>query len=207
MFLLIIAFRLNARDPLFKPTTHIGIHGGLTLSTVAFSPYEKQSFLPSEYYGLVFRHVSEPNIGLQIEINSTGTGWKELVDSVGSYTRRLETINIPVTAAFIAGKRTMRFAFTVGSYVSYLRHNEEFIDMPVNPKIKKHYFQPLVSRWEFGFIAGASAEVHTKIGAFAVRASYSHALTNLFPLNQKTIYKSASRQQIIHAGVMYFYTF
>lgn len=202
-----ISCMLNARDPLFKPSTHFGIHGGLNFSTVSFKPSIKESFLPSTAFGLVFRHVSEPNIGIQVEINSWSKGWKELIDSIGSYTRRLETINVPVTAAFIAGSKTIRFAFTVGPYFSYLRQEKETIDMPASSPQRPHYLKPLASNWEFGFTGGVSAEVHTKIGGFAIRASYSHALTNLFPLNEDEYYFSVSRQQVIHAGLMYFYSF
>jgi hypothetical protein len=197
---------LIARDPDFKPTTHIGIQGGMNFSTVSFKPQIKESFLPAPSFGLVFRHVSEPNIGLQIEVNSWAKGWKELIDSVGSYKRNLQTINVPVMASFIAGSKSIRFAFTVGSYVSYLREEKETIEMP-EANFRKHYLKPLASKWEFGFTGGVSAEIHTKIGAFAVRASYNHALTNLYPLNRKDYYFSASRQQVIHAEVMYFYSF
>jgi len=204
---LLFSCLIIARDPLFKPTTHIGLHGGLNFSTVSFKPTIKESFLQSYSYGLVFRHISEPNIGLQLEINSAGKGWKELIDSVGSYSRKLETINIPVTAVFVAGKKTIRFAFNIGPYISYLRDEKETIDMQVRTVTRPHYFKPLVSNWEFGFTGGVSAEVHTKIGGFAVRATYSHALTNLFPLNEDEYYFSTSRQQVIHAGLMYFYSF
>jgi len=204
---LLLSCILYARDPLFKPTTHIGIHGGVNFSAVSFNPSLKQSLLTSNAFGIVFRHVSEPNIGFQLEINAAGKGWKELIDSVGSYTRRLETLNIPVTAAFIAGKKTVRFAFNIGPYISYLRDEKETIHMPETASPRPHYMKPLVSNWEFGFTGGLAAEFHTGIGAFAIRASYSHALTNLFPLNRDEFYFSASRSQVIHAGVMYFYTF
>lgn len=200
-----IGCHLNARDPDFKPNTHIGIHGGMNFSTVGFKPQIKESYLPSPAFGLVFRHVSEPNIGLQIEVNSWGKGWKELIDSVGSYTRNLHTINIPVMASFIAGSKTIRFAFTIGPYISYLYKDSETIEMP-EEYFRLHYQKPLASNWEFGFTGGVSAEIHTKLGAFAIRASYNQALTNLYPLN-KEYYFSASRQQVIHAGIMYFYSF
>jgi hypothetical protein len=205
-FLLFTVSSLLAQDRLFKPTTHIGVNGGINFSIASFKPSIKQSFLPSYAFGLVFRHVSEPNIGLQLEINSFGKGWKELIDSVGSYTRRLETISIPITAVFIAGSKTLRFSFIVGPYVSYLRDNSETVDL-LEPFSRPHYYKSLESKWEFGFTGGVAAEIHTKIGGFAVRATYNHALTNIFPLNRDEFYFSASRQQVIHAGMMYFYSF
>jgi len=191
----------------FEPSTHIGVHGGVNLSVMSFKPAIKQGFISSREFGIVFRHVSEPNIGLQFEVNVAGKGWKEIIDSVGTYTRRLETVDVPLMAAFIAGSRRLRFAFTIGPYVSYLRLEKETIKIPDVDQYRPHYLKPLVRNWEFGFTGGAAVEVHTKIGGFAVRASYRHALTNLFPLDIDEFYFSGSRQQVIHIGAMYFVTF
>jgi hypothetical protein len=238
ILLLCLTFKpfLNAQES-FEPSTHIGIHGGVNLSTVSLKPEIKQGFITSREFGIVFRQISEPHIGLQVEVNLAGKGWKEIIDSVGTYTRRLETVDIPVMAVFVAGSRRLRFAFTIGPYVSYLRKEKEIINIPEKPFYnsltghkflynsrvsgstekpfseaieivetpfsRDHYLQPLVRNWEFGFTGGAAVEVHTKIGGFAVRASYSHALTNLFPLNIDKYYFSGSRNQKIHVGFMY----
>jgi hypothetical protein len=208
LFLFCLSFKLclTAQEP-FEPTTHVGVHGGINFSTVSFSPTVKQNFLVSNAFGVVFRHVSERNIGLQIEVNSAEKGWKEIIDSVGSYSRRLSTIDVPLMAAFIAGSRTVRFAFTVGTYVAYLRNEEEKAAFNDPSKYRSYYFKPLENKWEFGFTGGLSAEFHTKFGAFALRASYSHGLNNIFPLNEPEYYYSGSRNQVLHAGLMYFYTF
>ena len=166
----------------FEPSTHIGVHGGVNLSRGGLKPKIKQGFISSRAFGIVFRHVSEPNIGLQFEVNLAGKGWKEIIDSIGTYTRRLETVDVPVMAVFIAGSRRLRFAFTIGPYISYLRHEKETIKIRDAAQYRPHYLKPLVNNWEFGFTGGAAIEFHTKIGGFALRAAYSHALTNLFPL-------------------------
>jgi len=197
---------LNAQE-VFKPSTHLGIHSGFNFSAVSFNPSLKQDLLRSNAFGIVLRHVSEPNIGLQLEINFAGKGWKEVIDSVGTYTRRLETLDIPILAAFIAGKRTVRFAFTIGPYVSYLRHEKETINIEDPDKYRRHYNKLLVNSWEFGFTGGVAFEFHTKLGTFALRASYNHGLTNIFPLDVDEFYFSGSRQQVIHGGLMYFVTF
>lgn len=201
----------------FEPTTHVGVHGGMNLNTVSFNPALKQDLLPVSTFGIFFRHVSEPNIGLQLEINLSEKGWTEEIDSVRSYTRRIETLTVPVMAAFIAGKHTVRFAFTIGPYVSYrLREKETgvpdvFYRQTQNGfeivNTKPHFTKPLSSKWEFGYTGGLAFEFHTRIGVFALRASYSHAQTNMFSLNDYKYYFSGSKQQVIHAGLMYFITF
>jgi hypothetical protein len=198
-----LIMNLEAQDT-FKPSTHIGIHGGTNLSLVSFTPSVNQDLLTSPSFGLIFRHVSEPHIGLQIEINFAGKGWKENIDSIGSYKRNLETLDIPVMAVFIAGSRTLRLAFTIGPYVSYLRHEKETINIADTLDYHAYYNKPLINKLEFGFTGGFGIELHTKLGAFGIRASYNHSLTNLFPLNVSEFYFSGSRNQVINAGVFYF---
>jgi hypothetical protein len=214
----------------FEPTTHVGVHGGMDFSTMSFRPQLNEEFLPGKEFGIFFRHVSEPHIGIQFEINAADKGWKEVIDSVGSYTRKLYTINVPVLASFIAGSKTIRFVFTIGPYVSYrrydtevlkliekqdytaltfrtIRYNSEIIPVMETPFRRQHYYKPLASNWEFGFNGGVAVEIHTKIGGFSIRASYSHALTNLYPLNKGPYYFSASRMMVIYGGVGYFVSF
>jgi hypothetical protein len=189
----------------FEPSTYIGIHGGSNLSRVYFNPIVSQDMLSSLNFGLVFRHVSQPHVGLQIEVNAAGKGWKEtLEDSIGTYKRKLETIDIPMMAVFIAGSKAVRYAFTLGPYVSYLRHEKETINIADTLDYRPYYLKPLENNWEFGFTGGLAVEYHTKLGVFALRASYSHSLSNLFPLNVDEYYFAGSRNQVINLGVSYY---
>jgi hypothetical protein len=200
---------LEAQDT-FKPSTYIGIHAGTNLSRVSFRPSlvsyipsARQGLLTSPSFGLILRHVSEPHIGLQLEVNFAGKGWKENLDSIGSYTRNLKTLDIPVMAVFIAGSRTLRLAFTIGPYLSYLRHEKETINIADTLDYHTYYNKPLINNLEFGFTGGLGIELHTKLGAFCIGASYSHSLTNLFPLNVHEYYFYRSRSQALNAGLTY----
>lgn len=208
LFLFCLSFKscLIAQEP-FEPTTHLGVHGGVNFSRVSFTPAIKQDLLVSNTFGLVFRHVSERNIGLQIEVNALNKGWKEVIDSIGTYSRRLSTVEVPLMAAFILGEKTVRFSFTIGTYVSYLYDEKEKTVFNDVVRYRPYYFKPLLTKWEFGFIGGLGVEFHTSIGAFAIRASYRHGLNNIYSLKEPDYYYSASRGQVIHAGIMYFYTF
>jgi hypothetical protein len=148
--------------------------------------------------------MSEPHIGLQLEVNYAGKGWIENLDTIGTYKRTLQAINIPMLAAFIAGSKTVRFAFTLGPYVSYLNGEKETISIAKTQYYKSYYEKPLSGKWEFGFSGGLGIELYTKLGAFGIRASYSHSLTNLFPLNASKFYFNASRSQVLFAGLTYY---
>jgi hypothetical protein len=223
---LLSVLHLEAQDR-FKASTCLGINAGLNMSRVSFTPTVNQKLLNAASAGLFIRHLSEPHIGLQIEVNYAGKGWIENLDSIGTYERDLHVINVPLQAVFVAGSRAVRFAFTLGPYLSWLMDEKEIISIPntqdypylswlkdekeiilvPNYKDYKDYYQKkLPGRWEFGFTGGFGIELYTKLGAFSLRASYNHSLTNLFPLNADTFYFNASRSQVIYLGLTYFIT-
>jgi hypothetical protein len=193
---------MHAKDT-FKPETYVGLHAGVNLCRVGFNPAINQQLLSSFHSGIIFRHISEPNIGLQLEINYLGKGWLENRDTLGSYERDLHILEIPVMAAFIAGKKTFRVSFTIGPYLSYILKETEQISVIDSNQYRGYYQKPLADKLEFGFIAGLGFEIHTKFGAFALQASYRNGLTNLFPLNEDTYYYNGSRSQVIGIGLKY----
>lgn len=194
----------------FEPTTHVGIYGGMNFSTMSFKPTYRnvhEEFLPGTAFGVYLRHVSEPHIGTQVEFNYGDIGWKEVIDSVGTYSRKIRALNVPLLASFIAGSTKLSIAFNLGPYVDYRISDTEEIGIQDPLKFRQHYLKPLASKWEFGFAGGVSIEYYTKIGGFALRANYSHALSNVYPLNNATFYFSSSRMMVINGGVGYFVSF
>jgi len=199
---LMLTGRLDAQQK-FTTSTYIGINTGGNFCTVSFKPTASQKLMTSASFGLILRHISEPHIGTQVELNYAGRGWIEDRDSVGRYERNLQILDIPVTAAFVAGNRNLRFVFNLGPYFDRLLEERETISIADTSHYQEYYGKKLENQWEFGFTGGLTIEVHTKAGAFGIRAVYSHSLSNLFPLNSDNFYYSASRTQTIHAGITY----
>jgi hypothetical protein len=200
---LLLTWSLDAQQK-FVPSTFLGINAGGGFCSVSFNPKVNEKILIGTSTGLIFRHVSEPHIGIQLEVNYAGRGWIENRDSIGTYKRNLTVLDIPVTAAFVAGSNKLRFALNLGPYVSYLLHERETISIPDTANYQNYYGKRLVNKWEFGFTGGLSVEWYTPLGAFSLRASYYHSLSNLFPLNSNTFYYAGSRTQAINAGLTYF---
>jgi hypothetical protein len=201
---LLCVLNLVAQKPEFTPSTYLGITAGGAFNRVGFTPYVKQNMLADNSFGVMFRHVSEPNIGVQIELNYAGRGWTENLDSLGNYTRNLTVLDIPFTAAFIIGSKKLRFAINLGPDVTYLLHDQEKISITDTSNYKGYYGQPMSQSWSFGFTGGASVEYYTRFGAFAIRASYNYMLTNYFSLRSDIFYYEESRAQTLNLGVSYF---
>lgn len=224
-FLSLLCVLSLAAQKSFTPSTYLGITAGGAFNRVSFTPYVKQNMLAANSFGVIFRHVSEPHIGVQIEINYAGRGWIENRDSLGNYTRNLTVLDIPVTAVFIVGSKNLRFAFNLGPDVTYLLHEKEKISIidavyipdyyrfvhgdkvypeNGNPYYLGYYGKPMTQTWSFGFNGGASIEWYSTIGTFAIRASYCYMLTNYYSLKSDIFYFQESKSQTLNFGISYF---
>lgn len=200
---LLCVFSLAAQKS-FTPSTYLGITAGGAFNRVGFTPFVKQNMLAANSFGVIFRHVSEPHIGVQVELNYAGRGWIENRDSLGNYTRNLTVLDIPVTAVFIAGSKNLRFAFNLGPDFTCLLHDREKSSV-IDPAYNKDYYGiPMAQKWSFGFNGGASVEWYSRFGTFAIRASYCYMLTDYYSLKSDTFYYAESKSQTLNLGVSYF---
>jgi hypothetical protein len=201
LLFLVCSMAVAAQQP-FKSSTYIGAHFDKTLNYVNFTPPVSQDILMNQSFGLIVRHVSEPHVGIQLEVNYGGRGWIENRDSVGKYERKLTYLDIPVTAVFVVGSKHLRMVFDIGPDVSILRGDKETISMAVND-YQPYYGKPLEYNWTFSLTAGLALEWHSKIGVFGIHGSYYFFLPNLFPLNSDTFYYEGSKLQSVNVGVSY----
>jgi hypothetical protein len=222
-FIFILSVLNLAAQKTFAPSTYLGITAGGAFSHVNFNPEVKQNMLGATSFGIVFRHVSEPRVGIQVEFNYAGRGWIENQDSFGTYTRNLTVLDIPVTAVFVFGSKNLRFSFNLGPDVTYLLSDEEKISIVDaeyspdfyrfvhddqvypngNPLYMGYYGKPLAQAWSFGFNGGGAIELHSRFGVFAVRASYCYMLTNYYSLKGDVFYYEDSKSQTLNLGVSY----
>jgi hypothetical protein len=222
---LLCIFDLAAQQP-FKSSTYLGINAGGCFSRVSFNPFIKQNMLTGTSVGMLIRHISEPHIGVQVEVNVARHGWIENRDSLGSYRRDMRVLDIPVSAVFVAGTKSLRFVFSLGPDVTYLMHQSEQINIvdahfvpdfyrfvhdnkvyPTsygNPFYRGYYTKPLTQLWSLGFTGGLAVEWYSPVGTFGLRASYNYFLTDIFPYNSDIFYYNTSKPQIINVGVTYF---
>jgi len=205
LFISVLTILNSYAQDTFSPITGIGISYGQNFGRVSFVPVINQNTFRSSSAGLIFRHESEPNIALQFEVNINRKGWSENRDSIGEYKRTINTLEIPVMAAFIAGRKSLRFSFTIGPYISYRREESEQVSISEISNYRDYYFKPLENRFEFGFTGGLGIELNTAVGMFSLRGSYSHSLSNIFPLNVPEYYYQTSRMRFLHAGIVYMF--
>jgi hypothetical protein len=171
----------QAKD--FKTELYIGATGGMTFTKVRFYPNLIESFHEGKAGGIMFRLISEPHIGFQVEVNYTQKGWKE--DSVG-YSRQLNYISFPVMTHINLGQKAVRFTLNFGPEMAYMMsESEKFTPQKTvvsgDPYYREYFGKPTDTQLDFLFTAGIGMEYHLKGGgALALEGRAFYSLPNLF---------------------------
>jgi hypothetical protein len=167
----------------FKPEIYIGVKGGMAFSKVRFYPNVIESFQDGKTGGIMFRLISEPHIGFQVEVNYTQKGWKE--DSIG-YSRFINYISVPIMTHISFGSKAFRVILNLGPEVAYRFSEEEKFNLGIipssgDPGYRTYFGKPTDSQLDFLFTAGLGFEYHLKNGKiFALEGRAFYSLPNLF---------------------------
>ena len=98
------------------PEMYLGGQGGVTASTVLFSPTVSNMSNPftngvtlGGNAGVVFRYAGHKVCGLQVELNYMHRGWREHTDTA-TYQRNLHYLELPFLMHLYFGKQAVRGA-------------------------------------------------------------------------------------------------
>jgi hypothetical protein len=185
IFLLITGCSLAAfaQPKDFKPELYIGVKGGMTFSKVRFYPNVIESFGQGNSGGIMFRYISEPHIGFQVEVNYTQKGWKE---DLAGYSRQLNYVTVPIMTHVNLGNKAFRFTLNLGPEVAYMISEEEkfttqAVILPTDPLFRTYFGKPTDTQLDFLFTAGIGMEYHMKKGgAISLEGRLYYSLPNLF---------------------------
>jgi hypothetical protein len=193
-FILLSFHNLYAQNE-FKPKTYLGIIQGVNFSRVDFDITGiEQKFVSGYSGGLIFRYISEPVAGIQIEVNYTEKGWSGKPDTSAYYNGHLGYLELPFLTHITLGKNKTFFTINFGPYVSYLIMNkiESNIDYP----------EVIDNQFEFGYCAATGIGFHFSIGTFQIEGRYLNSLTNFFNKSTNPQF-NASRNQLINISFTY----
>jgi Outer membrane protein beta-barrel domain len=177
----------------FLPETNLGFKLGGTLSRVGFDPKIDQGLNIGFTGGLVYKHISQKNLGIQLEINYMQIGWSENLDLTNSYSRRLDYIHVPFMTHACVGNRRVRFVLNLGPQLSFLVSDYEKI--AVLPEEEQVYYRKEIeNQVDFGFCLGGGLIVKTSIGLFQVEGRINYALSNIFQYSSDSPFTAAQNQ-------------
>lgn len=164
----------------FVPETNFGIKAGGNISKILFDPVVEQDFQVGFVGGLVFRHISQKHLGIQIEFNFMQSGWSEILESPDTYSRRLNYLQLPFLSHFNFGGARTRIFFNIGPYVSYLLSEQEKMDLFSDEDIKEYYKVDINGNLGYGVSGGIGFSRRFQIGVFQIEGRINQSLTNIF---------------------------
>ncbi len=172
--MLVVVTTVAAQARHFESETYIGINGGYTASGVNFLPSVRQDYFLGNHGGLVFRHNSQPHLGVQAELNFSQRGWQEQ----NGYTRQIDYIELPFLSHIYLGDK-VQFFFNLGPKLS-VRLNDNVVATGSASPSAKQYAQ-LNKPIDYGFCGGIGVQVKTRSHVFLIDTRFNYSISNIFP--------------------------
>ena len=182
----------------FQPEWAFGVNGGTTFSQVRFTPKVPQESLMQYSGGITARYVSENHFGIQVELNYSQRGWKDLTDEVylNKYERSLTYLELPLMTHlyFNMGKRA-RLVFNLGPQIAW--NLNESTSLEENGSDWMEYYNLSVQRkFDYGIKGCAGIEIRTGVGSFILDGRYYFGLSDVFNNTKKDPFASSANQVI-----------
>jgi hypothetical protein len=173
----------STATPAFRPQLRIGVQGAIHWNKVGFSPQLDQEALPGNSLALVFSYISQPNLGIQIELATEARGWREVIDTFsGYYERRIRYLTLAPMTLVALGKGAFQPIIMAGPFVSFPLANEESI--PALWATRAHYGDVFTQRIIYGITGGLGLQVNLDPVSIQAAGRYTAGFSSLFPLGQ-----------------------
>lgn len=186
----------------YEAQMSLGVHGGVNLSQVMFSPSIRQKFLPGANAGINFRYTEEKHFGFIIEANFEQRGWAENFDEAPfSYSRTINYVQIPFMSHIYFGRRH-KFFINLGPSVSFktgdsVKSNFNYSNVGSVPDFPVHtsqqYGYPTKGAVDFGISGGLGGELGiTRRHSIYLEARYYFGIANVLPAGRTDHFKSSN---------------
>ena len=193
VLILLSTLCINAQED-YHPRINLGMNGGVNFSKVNFSPTVKHKQERGYQGGISFTYMSEPALGIQIELNYSQRGWKEVETNGYNYTRELNYIELPFLTHAEIGKNKTNILIHFGPKVSYLHTGNEQIQ--INETKPVYYRKDIDNTYEYALCFGLGVNHRSSIGVFQVEARINHGLTGIFSNSEEDIFSMSQNQTL-----------
>lgn len=187
-----LAYTAVAQPRLRVPEIYIGIHGGVTASSVMFNPAVAnmtpitQACVLGGNGGLVFRYGGHKCCAIQVELNYQHRGWREhqaADEATGiaesTYSRELHYIELPLLMNLNFGNERCRGFLNLGPQIGYCVFDNNGIGTPLNES-KTHY-RPIDKPFDWGLAGGVGVYFRSKnAGLYQLEARFNYSFGGIF---------------------------
>ena len=188
----------TAQPRLLMPEHYIGVHGGVSASTVNFSPAVNnmtpitQAVVLGGNGGLVYRYAGHKYCALQVELNYLHRGWAERNDTIGRYSRQLHYLEIPLLMHLNFGSRNCRWFLNAGPKIGYCLKDGGNRGTEVNGTGQSEY-EPVSKRVDWGIAAGTGLYFLTRnAGIYQIEVRFDYSFGGIFGTNVEDHFSAAS---------------
>lgn len=175
---------LQAQPRLQQPEYWIGVHGGVSASSVLFrpakdymSPITKACVLGGNG-GLVFRYAGHKFCAFQMELNYQHRGWAEGSASGEKTTHSLHYVEVPIFMHLNFGSDICRWIFNLGPEIGYCIEDD---------------FNSISKPFDWGLAAGTGFYVRTPhAGVYELEVRFNFSFGGVVGTTVTDAYKMAS---------------
>lgn len=197
IFLLIITISTCLAQPRLRvPEIYVGIHGGVTASSVLFSPAVPnmtpitQACTLGGNGGFVFRYGGHKYCAIQVELNYRHRGWKE-TKGEDIYTRELHYIELPLLMNLNFGNERCRAFLNLGPQIGYCVHDNGGIGPLISEN--KTQYRPIEQPFDWGLAGGLGVYFRSRnAGLYQLEARFNYSLGGIFGTNVTDHFTMAS---------------
>lgn len=208
---------------IFRPQLGIGFHAGLNRSSVDFMPSSGQEAINLYSYGFLINYMSEPHLGVQLELNMSQRGWQLKNDTVSIYSRTMSYFEIPILTHINIEIKNFRINFDLGPYVAFYQggsdkytkiprseqnHTIGNANIPSSPRLGEitYYGKDIDNKFDYGFMGGIGFGYNTILGEFQLRFRYTQGMKSIFTKYPEGNFRF-SQMHSFYFGAAYCYTF
>ena len=194
----LMSLSMAAQPRLRAPEYWVGVHGGVSASTVAFRPSVAHmkpitnACVIGGNGGLVFRYAGHKYCAFQTELNYVHRGWAEKDDAGNRYSRSLHYIELPILMNLHFGSQVCQWFFNLGPQIGYCVKDEGNHGTLVNGAGQTQY-EPLAHRFDWGLLVGTGFYVRTRnAGVYQFEIRYDYSFGGVFGTNVTDHFSMAS---------------
>lgn len=218
--LLLILFTVSVAGALgqthYNSNICLGLHGGIDLSRVMFTPSVKQTWPVYPTLGVRFRYIEENHFGLVAEVNWVRKGWAEDFEGLPfRFNRSFDYIEIPALAHIYFGRRAKFFlnagpqiGFRIGETVKSNFDPYQISGIPDFPNSKRRNTQlteKVKQKIDYGISAGIGCEFNiNRQNSIDLEGRFYFGLGNLFPDGRQDTFRASNFMAITISGGYWF---
>lgn len=198
----------QAQKSAFRQELAVGASFGVNFSSVSFTPKVPTKMKLGFNGGATIRWNTEPNLGLQAEINFTQHGWQEKFDEQPQYkyNRTVNYVELPFLTHIHFGSERVRVFVNLGPKIGYaLSESTESNLNGENPNPNRpdeQHTLAIQKKFDWGLCGGPGVEFRTGIGSFLLEGRYYYALGDIFNSRKEDPFPKSS-SQVISAKLTY----